>query len=141
MKTCFKCGIEKSLDEFYKHSGMTDGHLGKCKECTKSDVSNNYSQKRDQYAEYEKSRFHRPERKEQRLGSQKRRRQRDPQKYSSHAKVRRAIKKGTLIPQPCEVCQTSENIEAHHDDYSKPLDVRWLCFQHHREHHGQTVNI
>ena len=30
-------------------------------------------------------------------------------------------------------------VEAHHDDYFKPLDVRWLCFRHHRELHGQTI--
>lgn len=34
VKTCFKCGKEKSLDEFYTHPRMKDGHLGKCKECT-----------------------------------------------------------------------------------------------------------
>ena len=35
---------------------------------------------------------------------------------------------------PCEVCGDTIS-EAHHDDYDKPLDVRWLCFRHHRSHH------
>ena len=46
-----------------------------------------------------------------------------------------AIAAGHLIRQPCEVCHTEINVEAHHDDYSKPLDVRWLCKKHHAEHH------
>ena len=38
--------------------------------------------------------------------------------------------------QPCEVCG-NEKAEAHHCDYDKPLEVRWLCFKHHREWHKE----
>ena len=41
MKTCFKCGKEKDLSFFYKHKRMMDGHLNKCKECTKTDAKTN----------------------------------------------------------------------------------------------------
>jgi hypothetical protein len=38
--------------------------------------------------------------------------------------------RGKLSPQPCEVCGSLE-VEMHHDDYSKPLQVRWFCRPHH----------
>jgi len=38
---------------------------------------------------------------------------------------------GKLTPQPCEVCGDPET-EKHHEDYDFPLDVRWLCHEHHR---------
>lgn len=38
--------------------------------------------------------------------------------------------RGKLIPKPCEVCG-SLKVEKHHDDYSKPLEVRWFCREHH----------
>jgi hypothetical protein len=50
-----------------------------------------------------------------------------------------AVRDGRIARGPCEVCGTTEDIHGHHDDYSKPLDVRWLCGQHHRELHGQII--
>lgn len=45
-----------------------------------------------------------------------------------------AIRKGRLVRLPCEKCGEPKT-EAHHDDYSKPLEVRWLCRKHHVEIH------
>lgn len=47
---------------------------------------------------------------------------------SCHTKVKSAIKSGKLIrPSTCDICGNGGRIEAHHDDYGKPFDVRWLC--------------
>ena len=60
----------------------------------------------------------------------------------------KAIKRGILKPQPCEVCGKTgvmadgrNAIQAHHDDYNKPLDVRWLCQEHHHEWHKSNRPI
>lgn len=54
--------------------------------------------------------------------------------------VAKAIVAGKLAKQPCEVCGTRKRVQAHHDDYSKPLDVRWLCIKHHKEHHATKTD-
>ena len=54
----------------------------------------------------------------------------------AHAKVHKSLRDGSLVKQPCEVCGAIR-VDAHHDDYSKPLSVRWLCPLHHRQHHAQ----
>lgn len=59
---------------------------------------------------------------------------RNPEKGRATSMVTRAVKLGELTRLPCEVCGGLP-AQAHHDDYSKPLDVRWLCKKHHDEHH------
>jgi hypothetical protein len=55
-------------------------------------------------------------------------------RYEARWIAKRAIKYGRLIKNPCEKCGGLK-VDAHHDDYSRPLDVRWLCRKHHIEHH------
>lgn len=139
MKTCFRCNISQPLDNFYKHPKMSDGHLGKCKECAKKDVAENYRARYEQYHSYDRVRAQRPERKIAALEYQRRRRQNHPERDSARDTVGRAIKNGKLKRQRCNVCGTSRKVEAHHPDYTKPLDVVWLCFTHHRAAHNQMT--
>lgn len=59
-----------------------------------------------------------------------------PNKTKARHAVYKAIKKGDLKREPCEVCG-EEKTEAHHTDYSKPLAVMWLCTPHHHEWHKE----
>lgn len=65
----------------------------------------------------------------------RRQKARHPIEEAARKAVRSALIAGRLVRQPCEVCG-AEKAQAHHDDYSKPLDVRWLCRPHHDEHHA-----
>lgn len=67
--------------------------------------------------------------------SGERMRERYPEKYKARNAVGNAIRKGTLARQPCETC--SGKAEAHHPDYSRPLDVVWLCRSHHKQLHKE----
>jgi len=58
-----------------------------------------------------------------------------PEKSLAYDAVYYAKQTGRLEAQPCEVCGETKNVHAHHDDYSKPLEVRWLCPKHHRALH------
>jgi|ERR1700743_282878 len=135
MKTCFKCKKEKAPIEFYRHQKMGDGRLGKCKDCTRNDVSNNYRKNRKHYARYEKERFQKADRKAYALARQHIYRTTYPEKYRAHTAVGNAVRDGRLVKQACEKC--GHKAQAHHDDYRKPLEVRWLCRKHHLEHHGK----
>ena len=68
--------------------------------------------------------------------SGKRDRKRNPIKVSARNKVKYALKKGYLKKLACEICK-DKNTHAHHEDYSRPLDVKWLCKIHHLKEHGK----
>lgn len=138
-KRCFKCLEIKPLSAYYKHKQMGDGHLNKCKECTKKDVSERYSKDFDKVRAYEVKRSKSPERRKNSIIYQRTRRLKDPQKDKARNAVNNAIRDKRLMRQPCVKCGEPKS-QAHHHDYSKPLDVIWLCFKCHRLEHGH-INV
>lgn len=155
MKVCFKCLVEKPLSEYYKHSKMRDGFLNKCKDCTKSDSTKNRNDNLEYYRQYDKDRANNPDRVAARedysrseAGRVSRRKAKskweesNPKKRGVHIKTGNAIRDGLLFKQPCEVCG-DKSVVAHHCDYDKPLDIMWLCPEHHSEWHkinGEGLN-
>lgn len=130
-KRCFKCGEEKPLSEFYKHPRMADGHLGKCKSCTKEDVRQRRLEN-PAVQEYDRKRGSR-----QSKDYLRKYREENPAKYAAHTAVNNAIRDGKLVKQTsCEECSSEFAVEGHHDDYTKPLEVRWLCALCHRRWHA-----
>lgn len=132
-KVCFKCDRLLPISSFYRHSQMADGHLGKCKECARTDVRANYYTRREQYIAYERRRAKTEHRKKQQLLVLQKMRREHPERSRARAMVSRAISRGLLARGLCEVC--GAKAEAHHDDYARPLDVRWLCSTHHKSLH------
>lgn len=63
--------------------------------------------------------------------------ERYPERVRARALVNDAIKAGKLKRLPCHECGAAES-HAHHEDYSRPLKVKWLCRPCHRKHHGGT---
>jgi len=138
MKICNKCNKELDISEFYKCRGMKDGHLNKCKECTKKDVHRHRAENIEKIREYDRSRGNRNE-----TGYLREYRKKYPNKYKAHMIVDNAVRDKKLFKEPCEKCGSEDRIHAHHDDYLKPLNVRWLCAACHSQWHkinGEALN-
>ena len=143
VKACFKCGEVKPLTEYYRHRMMQDEHLNKCKVCARLDVRTNTAKLMQDAAWIEKE-LERQRIKQRKLSpvipSEKkheynqRYKNKYPERTAARTAIGSAIKAGILIRKPCEVCG-DKNSEAHHEDYSKPLDVVWYCSKHHAERH------
>lgn len=114
--------------------------FGKCKNCVKAMVRENYAKRRPQYHQYEHSRNQTPARKEMLQREMRRHRAENPDKYRARTAVSNALRDGRLSKKPCQMCGTTDRVQAHHHDYSKPLDVEWLCFACHRKDHGHVVS-
>jgi len=138
MKHCNSCDTTKPRSDFHKRAASIDGLCAKCKPCQ---------------AKYDKSRANLPHRVAAREEYQRtrsgldamnrsRRRwvKRNKEKRVAHYAVSNAVRDGRLDKQDaCTKCGSKKRIEAHHEDYSKPLDVEWLCLKCHRAKHGQKA--
>jgi hypothetical protein len=121
MFTCTKCCIEKDIFDFPISKVNTRGHYTVCKSC-----KSNYQK------QYQKSQAG----KKVQVKADQARKDKFAHKRSARSKTFTAIKNGTIKVLPCLIC--GDKAEAHHHDYSRPLDVMWLCKSHHRETHNLT---
>lgn len=60
---------------------------------------------------------------------------REPVQEAARRAVQTAVRSGRLVRQPCEQCGSTPT-HGHHDDYTKQLEVRWLCRPCHTAHHN-----
>lgn len=88
---------------------------------------------------YEAARFQTPKRKAKLIEYQRARRARDPLKYKARTAVSNALRDGRLRRSPCRC--GARRVQAHHADYSKPLEVEWLCFRCHRKDEHRQKNV
>jgi hypothetical protein len=137
-KKCFKCGTTQPLTEFYQHKGMADGHLGKCKPCTKSDSIAHREKNAERYRAYDRDRAKNPNRIALASEINKRWRAEDTRRQKCHNAVARAVRKGDLLQEPCSRCGDANSV-AHHESYDRPLDVVWLCQVHHKQRHKELA--
>jgi len=135
MKICGTCKVEKNESDFGKRKASIDGLAAKCKSCQK---------------EYDKKRLRDPKRMKMRRDYQKTEagkaaHSKAVKKWADSNTVKRAahilignyVRDGKILKQPCEKCRNPK-AEAHHDDYAKPLDVRWLCVDCHNKWHKEN---
>ncbi len=150
-KTCPSCRHAKPVNSFGRNRCTGDGLNAYCRDCIKL---HNRRYRASLLGREAKQRARQIRRqtasgKAEKARANYRHRRRYPEKVQAVNLVTQAIATGRLAPQSCEVCGLAPQrlngvqvIQAHHDDYSKPLDVRWLCPPHHRRlHHDNRAKV
>lgn len=149
--TCKLCGLNSDQVEFYK------GVNCRCKECHKAEVRRNRAERSEQYRLYEKMRFKRdphrneankayaktPKGKASHAAATKKRNSLNPLKRAANVILGNAVRSGRVIkPEECSKCARippRRQLHGHHEDYTKPLDVVWICASCHGfEHNGEA---
>ena len=131
MLACSRCGETKSINGFGKNRSRPNGLSAYCAECMRGTHRRWRQGNPDYYANYRRK--YRRDNKMKCSEAYMRNRLKYPEKVRAREIVSCEIRNNRLVPQPCEMCNKTPS-EGHHEDYSKPLDVKWLCREHHLEH-------
>ncbi len=130
-RRCSKCSGIKEISLFRKDGKIKGGKVFKhfwCRECESIEKKKWKLEHPDSY-KISYQRNHR-----NRIKSASIYRKNNPEKMKAYNYLNNRIINGSIQKKPCEICGSIKS-EAHHDDYSKPLDVRWLCPSHHKKLH------
>ena len=127
-KKCFKCNKTKNIYAFYRHKQMTDGHLGKCKECAKKDATEHRNKNIEKIRKYDRIRATLPHRKRLSTKNCQAYRIKYPLRFAATTILSNAIRSKKIEkPKRCSMCNKKTRIMGHHEDYYKPLNVIWVC--------------
>jgi len=134
-KRCSKCHTVKPLTAFTYDKRNRDGRHSWCKACSNAHVKA-YNAKNREKARASSRRAH-AKRRDRDNQLHREWAARHPHAGAARQAVHRAARDGRLVkPDACEQCGWSGlRLNAHHDDYTRPLSVRWLCCSCHRLHH------
>lgn len=147
-KRCCRCGEEKPLDQFSIDNRKPHGRGSSCRECRRAycrvwTKKPHVRASKRRYARTARDLAIEWQRKYYATHPDKVRESRarwcaaNKHKRRAHSAVANALRQGRLKRGPCETCGAMPT-EAHHDDYSRPLDVKWFCRLHHCEgNHAQ----
>lgn len=147
-KQCWKCKSVKPVEEFYVFRGKP---RGPCKPCVKLQAAewarNNPGRRKSIVRESagrrrelhnEKCREYSAQNKQRRAMSVRASAARYPEKRAARNELYRAILRGDVERKPCAKCATTDRVQGHHHDYSRPLDVVWLCSACHGKEHRRS---
>ena len=135
VKQCRKCKEDKPLSDFHKHPTNKGGLQAYCKAC--SNLARRAYQRKYHYKPQKgikKKLWADPKSRAMLKAWKEKFHKERPQEARAQWKLQAEVKLGRIKRGNCEQCG-QPNAHAHHDDYSKPLEVRWLCNKHHRELH------
>lgn len=137
MKKCIRCGEEKPDDCFYRQAGAKGGRRGTCGPCTTAYYRAYVEMKVGKNPDYVKAmrRSSYRNKNEKHMDVHKTRFVADRNKVRVRAQTRRAVLRGDISRGPCAACGATDRIHAHHEDYSRPFDVVWLCKACHSKRH------